>query len=61
MYLKLPTDEEVRNALLVKDVYNFRSRNYLLGKLENRGRKERVDVEGDRAHRLGRYRTTLER
>ena len=45
-YARMPTDEEVRNALLVKDVYNFRSRNYLLGKLENRDRKERVDVLG---------------
>jgi predicted transport protein len=41
----MPTDEEVRSALLVKDVYNFRSRNYLLGKLENADRKERVDVD----------------
>jgi uncharacterized protein with ParB-like and HNH nuclease domain/predicted transport protein len=45
-YARMPTDEEVRSALLVKDVYNFRSRNYLLGKLENHGRKERVDVLG---------------
>ena len=45
-YARMPTGEEVRNALMVKDVYNFRSRNYLLGKLENRGRKERVDVLG---------------
>ena len=42
----MPTDEEFRSALLVKDVYNFRSRNYLLGKLENHDRKERVDVDG---------------
>ena len=45
-YARMPTDEEVRSALLVKDVYSFRSRNYLLGKLENRDRKERVDVLG---------------
>jgi predicted transport protein len=45
-YGRMPSDEEVRNALLVKDVYNFRSRNYLLGKLENRDRKERIDVLG---------------
>jgi uncharacterized protein with ParB-like and HNH nuclease domain/predicted transport protein len=45
-YARMPTDEEVRSAMLVKDVYNFRSRNYLLGKLENRDRKERVDVLG---------------
>ncbi len=44
-YARMPTDEEVRSALLVKDVYNFRSRNYLLRKLENRDRKELVDVD----------------
>ena len=41
----MPTDEEVRRDFLVKDVYNFRSRNYLLRKLENHDRKEPVDVE----------------
>jgi uncharacterized protein with ParB-like and HNH nuclease domain/predicted transport protein len=44
-YARMPTDEEVRSALLVKDVYNFRSRNYLLRKLENVDRKEQVDVD----------------
>ena len=44
-YARMPTDAEVRSALLVKDVYNFRSRNYLLRKLENFERKERVDVD----------------
>lgn len=45
-YARMPSDAEVRSALLVKDVYNFRGRNYLLGKLENHERKERVDVLG---------------
>ena len=45
-YRRLPRDEEFQRELVVKDVYNFRSRNYLLRKLENRGgRKERVDVD----------------
>ncbi len=44
-YRRLPRDEEFRREFVVKDVYNFRSRNYLLRKLENHGRKERVDVE----------------
>jgi len=44
-YARMPTDAEVRGALLVKDVYNFRSRNYLLRKLENFDRKERIDVD----------------
>ncbi|HEY9722612.1 MAG TPA: DUF262 and DUF1524 domain-containing protein, partial [Oscillatoriaceae cyanobacterium] len=43
--VRMPGDEEFRRELVVKDVYNFRSRNYLLCKLENHGRKEPVDVE----------------
>lgn len=43
-YRRLPRDEEFRREIAVKDVYNFRSRNYLLRKLENHGRKEPVDV-----------------
>ena len=41
----MPTDEELRSEFLVKDVYNFRSRNYLLRKLENHDRKEPVEVD----------------
>jgi uncharacterized protein with ParB-like and HNH nuclease domain/predicted transport protein len=44
-YARLPTDEEVRSAFVVKDVYNFRSRNYLLRKLENFHHKEPIDVD----------------
>jgi uncharacterized protein with ParB-like and HNH nuclease domain/predicted transport protein len=44
-YSRMPTDAEFRSAFLVKDVYNFRSRNYLLRKLENYDRKEPVDVD----------------
>lgn len=44
-YARFPTDTEVSDALRVKDVYNFRGRNYLLRRLENFGRKERVDVD----------------
>jgi uncharacterized protein with ParB-like and HNH nuclease domain/predicted transport protein len=44
-YARMPTDEEFRSALIVKDVYNFRSRNFLLRKLENYDRKELVDVD----------------
>ncbi|WP_010494814.1 DUF262 and DUF1524 domain-containing protein [Paenibacillus elgii] len=42
---RFPKNEEFRNELSVKDVYNFRSRNYLLRKLENFNRKEIVDIE----------------
>ena len=44
-YARMPTDEEFRNAFLVKDVYNFRSRNYLLRRLENFDHKEPIDVD----------------
>jgi uncharacterized protein with ParB-like and HNH nuclease domain/predicted transport protein len=44
-YARMPTDEEFRNAFIVKDVYNFRSRNYLLRKLENFDHKEPIDVD----------------
>ena len=44
-YARMPTDAEFRREFLVKDVYNFRSRNYLLRKLENFDRKEPVDVD----------------
>ncbi len=45
---RFPTDDEFARQIVVKDLYNFRNRNvknYWLGRLENHGRKERVDVE----------------
>lgn len=46
-YRRFPRNDEFRAALVVKDVYNFRSRNYLLRKLENYGhKKEPISVEG---------------
>jgi predicted transport protein len=45
-YRRFPRDEEFSQQLKVKDVYNFRNRNYLLRKLENFLRtKELVNVE----------------
>jgi len=44
-YRRFPKDEEFKEQLLIKDVYNFRSRNYLLRKFENHNRKELVNVE----------------
>ncbi|HEY9086844.1 MAG TPA: DUF262 and DUF1524 domain-containing protein [Anaerolineaceae bacterium] len=44
-YRRFPNDEEFKQQFLYKDVYNFRSRNYLLRKLENFGRKELVNVD----------------
>ena len=42
---RFPRDEEFRAAFVVKDVYNFHSRNYMLRKLENHGTKEPQNIE----------------
>ncbi|OPC19029.1 hypothetical protein BAX95_12455 [Elizabethkingia meningoseptica] len=44
-YKRFPDDTEFEREIVNKDVYNFRSRNYLLGKLENFKRKEFVNVD----------------
>lgn len=45
-YKRIPINEEFRREFLVKDIYNFRSRNYLLRKMENHSRtKELVNAE----------------
>ena len=43
-YRRFPKDAEFWYQFTVKDIYNLRVRNHLLDKLENHGRKERVDV-----------------
>ena len=44
-YRRFPDDDEFIRELYIKDLYNFRTRNYWLRRLENHGRKERVNVE----------------
>ncbi|MFD0619683.1 DUF262 domain-containing protein [Paenibacillus sp. GCM10027629] len=44
-YKRLPNNEEFARGLIIKDVYNFRNRNFLLRKLENHNRKEIIDIE----------------
>ncbi len=45
-YRRFPRDEEFSQQLKIKDVYNFRNRNYLLRKLENFSRiRELVNIE----------------
>lgn len=44
-YKRFPADAEFEKEITVKDLYNFRSRNYLLSKLENFNRKEVVNVD----------------
>ena len=41
---RYPSDSEFKEALFIKDVYNFSRRNYLLRKLENYGRRELISV-----------------
>ena len=43
-YQRFPKDDEFKKELLVKDVYNFRNKNYLFEKLENFQSKELVDI-----------------
>lgn len=44
-YRRFPSDDEFRRDLRKRDLYNFRSRSYWLRRLENHGRKERVQVD----------------
>lgn len=44
-YRRFPTDDEFTRCLQHKDMYNIRSRAYWLRKLENHGKKERINVE----------------
>jgi uncharacterized protein with ParB-like and HNH nuclease domain len=42
---RFPHNDEFRSALVMKDVYNYPRRNYLLRKMENYQRKELVAIE----------------
>ncbi|MFT5085075.1 MAG: hypothetical protein ACI9Y1_003132 [Lentisphaeria bacterium] len=44
-YKRFPDDFEFEKEIVAKDVYNFRTRNYLLDRLENHKRKEAVSVD----------------
>lgn len=44
-YRRFPGTAEFEQKIKTKDLYGFRSRSYWLRRLENHGRKERVDVE----------------
>jgi predicted transport protein len=44
-YRRFPTDEEFKQDIQTRDLYNFPRRSYWLRRLENHGRKERVVVE----------------
>lgn len=44
-YRRFPKDEEFRQEISARDLYNFQRRSYFLRRLENHGRKERVPVD----------------
>ena len=44
-YRRMPDDDEFKQQLLIKDIYNFRNRSFLLKKLENHGRKESASID----------------
>lgn len=44
-YRRMPTDEEFQREFKQRDLYHFPRRGYWLRRLENHGRKERVNVE----------------
>lgn len=43
-YRRFPDDREFKREIVGRDLYNFRSRSYWLRRIENHGRKERVEV-----------------
>lgn len=43
-YARFPLNEEFKNALKHKDIYNFSKKSYLLARLENYKRKEKISV-----------------
>jgi predicted transport protein len=45
VYQRYPNDSEFENEIRAKDIYNLRARNYLLGKLENFGRRDFVNID----------------
>ena len=44
-YRRFPSDEEFRERIATRDLYNMRQRSFWLRRFENHGRKERVPVE----------------
>ena len=44
-YRRFPADNEFKRELMIRNLYNFRSRSYWLRRIENFDRKERVHVD----------------
>jgi uncharacterized protein with ParB-like and HNH nuclease domain/predicted transport protein len=43
-YRRFPADDEFKRDLVIRDLYNFRSRSYWLRRLENHGRREQIQL-----------------
>ena len=44
-YRRFPTNEEFKQAFVIRDIYNLRIRHYLLDKLENFEQKELINID----------------
>jgi uncharacterized protein with ParB-like and HNH nuclease domain/predicted transport protein len=44
-YRRFPTNEEFKQAFVIRDIYNLRIRHYLLEKLENYEQKELINID----------------
>ena len=44
-YRRFPTNEEFKQAFVIRDIYNLRIRHYLLDKLENYEQKELINID----------------
>lgn len=45
-YRAFPTDEEIVEKLIIKDIYHLRIKNYILESLENQNNKEPISITG---------------
>lgn len=44
-YRRFPSDDEFKRDIKIRDLYNFRNRRYWMRRIENNGRKERVNID----------------
>lgn len=44
-YRRFPSNDEFKRDIKTRDLYNFRSRRYWMRRIENNGRKERVNID----------------
>lgn len=44
-YRRFPSDDEFKRDIKIRDLYNFRNRRYWMRRIENNGRRERVNID----------------